>query len=187
MKIDIPKLVSEAQLTYPEVSLHMHSHAIGSSNDVIRAATDPLVRIGAHSSQGSKTGILFVGRGSRDATAYQTFHDVANRIAEEQHIPTSQYTCAFLAGMGSRFEQGLTTLHAAGNERLIVVPYLLFQGLLTNALPGQVTSWRGENVSRQQIEIVITRHLGVHSCVKEHVVGTVVGAVVEHLQYSFRA
>lgn len=196
MKEDIPQLVADTTTRFPNVTLRLLAQSIGSTLDVVRAATDH-ARIthlklqsltsstpyNVFSEQWGEThGLLFVGRGSKDESAYTRFHELAQSIASELQLTQAQYDCTFLAGIGKRFEAGLSTLQERGIRNITVLPYLLFRGLLTDALPRQVEAWQEQDVrTRDLLKVDIAPQLAIHPCVQEHIAAKVICGILERV------
>lgn len=84
--------------------------------------------------------LLVVGRGNRDACARRTFLDVAEAIRRRCGVARESFATGVLAGDGDPLEEAAVRLLQRRPQRVVVVPYLLFDGYLTRTLPERLRS-----------------------------------------------
>ena len=129
IKKDIPEILTSLRNQYPNVAVTVKD-PFGVQEEILDAIAE-LVRIesGILSPQDS---ILIVGRGSSDPSIYQSFKLISNGI--QNRLNAKQVSVCFLAAADPRFQHGLETAIKHTSGRVIVIPYLLFSGLLLNEI-----------------------------------------------------
>lgn len=133
-KNDIPHLLSEAKRRFPEVQFYL-TEVLGVDQRMIQAVVHHLL-VSGWSKEKHQATVVFVGRGSKDADAYQAFLQIVDMVCNKLDI--GQVCFAFLAGYGPRLEDVLPQSINANSKELYVVPYLLFEGRLSRQLPSQL-------------------------------------------------
>lgn len=84
----------------------------------------------------SQDSILIVGRGSSDDSIHTAFAEITKGIRER--LGTDEVSVCYLAAAEPRLEEGLESISENTTGRIIVIPYLLFSGLLLNEVNQKV-------------------------------------------------
>jgi sirohydrochlorin cobaltochelatase len=165
-KKDIPEAVHEAMLealaALPPDALSRGEHTrqadhLGLHGDILRLSELRLreALAGQPSVAAEKTLLVLVGRGSSDSAATQEMFEFAamcQRTAAAADVQT-----AFLAKASPGVAEVLDRAVAAGFQRVVVQPHLLFGGRLLTALRSLVASYAQRYVDTQWL---MTNHLG---------------------------
>lgn len=178
MKEDLPQLLEQVRIAYPHIVVQCVQGSIGVTHEVLHATSEHIdLAMEQRLSTVAHRAVLLVGRGSRDEQALQTFQSVATQIAARTGFHPHDVACACLTGLGLRLEQGLTRLVDAGVKQIVLVPYLLFQGVLMQRLPEQIEAWKQLNHS--SVEVFLTLPLARHSAVSEGIARRICSAAAE--------
>jgi sirohydrochlorin ferrochelatase len=158
VKNDVPSEIHEGRLRHPGVSLHMarpldiHPALLELCHVRYREAlaARPDVPPG-------QTLLLLVGRGTSDPDANANIARISRFLWESFGVAWASVAYAGLAAPG--VDEALAVCRRMGYGRIVVQPYLLFDGVLLKRI--------GEAAARQAasepgIEIVTTSHLRVH-------------------------
>jgi len=159
IKQDIPNVLEELRSTYPDVSIKVKD-PFGVQGPILDAIAE-LVRetVGK---VGLKDRVLIVGRGSSDPATLADFGLIVDGVKKRLGI-TGVSVC-YLAAAEPRFSEGLAAvLDAEG--KVIVIPYLLFSGLLIAEVTAEIGKW-----SKQGLEIYHTGILSEHRVIEDIVV-----------------
>lgn len=156
-KIDIPEILEQAKERYETIEFRY-----GKPLGVQEKLVDILVeRIEENSQISEEMEILLVGRGSSDMDAVNDTHRIAELL--QQKIQVSSVSKCFLTAATPRFETVLEDKIVSGSGQIVILPYLLFTGLLMNGIE--------KFVQRQRLhpnqEVVICNQLGSHRNVCE--------------------
>ncbi|KIL51765.1 sirohydrochlorin chelatase [Jeotgalibacillus campisalis] len=128
IKQDIPDEIAPLHKRYPDISITT-TEALG-VQEVILDAIAELVKRHLAGPIFSADSILLVGRGSSDPQTRIAFNQIAEGI--KRRLTVSSVDVCYLAAIEPTFDQGLETITAKEKGRIIVIPYLLFGGLLLN-------------------------------------------------------
>lgn len=173
---DIPLQLQAASRRHKSVAVRC-GRPFGAQPGLKMAAA---LRLGAVTGQSLRqlsdgASILFVGRGSQDASAHKEFEaamgcvqsfvvrDLAGRsrrggdagapFADEVRLP---FVACTLTGLGLSFRQALAGI---SRNSLVILPYLLFSGRLMAELEQARTDWQTAHPDR---ECSLTEPLGTH-------------------------
>lgn len=125
-KSDLPQMLKQIALRYPKVNFQLGT-PIGITRTMIDAVVEQLASV--HFPE--KAQIILVGRGSSDPDIQRDFAEVASRVKLRTALRTIEI--AFLYGAGPQLND-LIERNKEREEQLILVPYLLFTGLLNKSL-----------------------------------------------------
>ncbi|MDQ0154457.1 sirohydrochlorin chelatase [Robertmurraya andreesenii] len=125
MKRDIPDNVKRWKQKYPQIRIEL-LNALGVQEEIV----DGIVELIHESIIDLKRNdsILIVGRGSSDPDIYQAFAQIENML--RKRIKIESISTCYLAAAEPSFTCGLNRQLTNTTGRVIVVPYLLFSGLL---------------------------------------------------------
>lgn len=140
VKNDIPMALDRARHKYPHTSFHA-ARALGVDLRLIELLERRVQGVAALAlEEAKKTAVVVVGRGSSDPDANGDFYKLVRLFGEGRgyaHVlPT------FIGITRPLVEETLELVARTRPERLIVAPYMLFDGRLTAKLEGQVQKFR---------------------------------------------
>ncbi|MEW9500324.1 sirohydrochlorin chelatase [Jeotgalibacillus marinus] len=166
IKKDIPDSLIPLRKKYPHIKVKVAPPF--SVQDRILNAIGELVRSVVHDVN-LEDSILIVGRGSSDLAIHDAFTRISRGIKEKLGVRNIQV--CYLAAASPTFTVGLETIiQKARGERVIVVPYLLFPGLLLSEIIKEVNKRRNQGQS-----IVHTGPLSSHRVIKDIVIDRALG------------
>jgi sirohydrochlorin ferrochelatase len=103
-----------------------------------------------------KTAVLLLGHGSRAKEANDAMYRVAQDLRQTEQFAVVE--CAFLEMNQPDIAGGLTSCHAQGAKRIIIIPYFLHLGNhVQKDLPRLIGDWWAD---RPEVEIIMGQHLG---------------------------
>ncbi|NRD79228.1 sirohydrochlorin chelatase [Bacillus sp. BRMEA1] len=161
IKEDIPLALSGLKEKYPHIQIEVKD-PFGVQEQILDGVSE-LIKNEAHSLT-ELDSVLIVGRGSSDPAIQHAFKEIAVGIGER--INSKQITVCYLAASEPAFADSLESVSQHTPGRVIVVPYLLFPGLLLSEIDksvrlrqkkGQSISHTGPLCKHQIIEEIVTR------------------------------
>jgi sirohydrochlorin ferrochelatase len=164
MKKDIPEVIASLQHQYPKVHITIQN-AFGVQNVILDAIAE-LVRDEVGDLH-KEDGILLVGRGSSDPVIHEAFSKIEKGIVERLGIRVIS-TC-YLAATVPTFPEGLENILKKVQKRVIVVPYLLFPGLLLTEIE--------ERCQKHGQRIIQIDPLSRHKAMEKVVIHSAIGSV----------
>jgi sirohydrochlorin ferrochelatase len=160
IKEDIPTALSSLQVWYPNVQVNVRN-PFGVKDKILDSISE-LVRTAAGTVT-ARDSLLIVGRGSSDSSIHNSFKMIAEGLQER--LKTDQVSVCYLAATEPRLQEGLEAISETTVGRVIVIPYLLFSGLLLNEVD--------QNVRKRQLngqKIVHTGTLSRHRAIEDIVI-----------------
>ena len=133
-KEDVWKFVKEASRKRPDL-LIVREWAIGTDS----APIDALLSILPPADPATRDLVVMVGRGSLDPAANASLYYQGRRLWERRRGPEFRY--AFIGVTEPRLGPFLEELDPAGYDRLIVVPYFLFEGVLMERIRTAISAF----------------------------------------------
>nr|WP_205825385.1 sirohydrochlorin chelatase [Bacillus sp. RO1] len=178
IKEDIPEALEPLRVKYPQVSVEI-APAFGVQERIVEAISE-LVR-SAVGMVDATDSVLLVGRGSSDPAIHKAFAEIKTGLAEKLGI--SQVIVCYLAATTPLFAEGVERMSLEADGRVLVVPYLLFAGLLLSEVEREVRKRQ-----RSGEDILLIEPLSRHEVIQDIVVerATVTGkeeesvATVDH-------
>lgn len=152
-KTDVPASVNLARADHPGVAfaygrgLGVHPNLREVTAERLEAVVAPRLR--------ERTAVLLVGRGTSDPDANADLHRMARLVQEGRAWPLVEP--AFVGLTEPRVPAGLDRLRALGARRIVVMPYFLFIGVLTDRIVDQARAW-GD--AHPEVQVVTACHLG---------------------------
>lgn len=143
IKKDIPDVLLPLRENNPAVGVNM-ADPFGVQEEILDAVEE-LVRSVVEDISADDS-LLIVGRGSSDASIHKAFAAITKGIRER--LGTEKASVCYLAAANPRFEETLETVSQQATGKVIVIPYLLFSGLLLSEVIRNVKARqrRGENI-----------------------------------------
>jgi sirohydrochlorin cobaltochelatase len=132
-KRDLPAHLVTAQALHPHVNF-VYGRVLGVDQGMVRTCARLLAQPQAD------TAVLLVGRGSSDPEATADLAEVARLLRAQSEYPWVEV--AYLAIAEPTVAQGLAQCLAQGARRVILLPYLLFAGVLMDGLERLLEQWR---------------------------------------------
>ena len=166
MKTDIPSILRQWQARQPEVVLHL-GRPLGLSPGMVRAAADRIGQVLAadDASARAETLLLLIGRGSSDPDANADAAKLLRLLWEGLGLGW-----AMIAYTDVTFPHVVPGLeHAArlGYRRIVVLPYLLFTGVLMTRIAGWVEAAQADH---PHTDYRLASYLGDHHGVTDTVI-----------------
>jgi sirohydrochlorin ferrochelatase len=165
IKQDIPDALSSLKVKYPQIQVNVRD-PFGVQGLILDGVAE-LIRLTA-GEVGPDDRVLVVGRGSSDPAVHDDFAKITTGIRERLSI--EHVSVCFMAAAEPRLSEGLEMITIGAAGRVIVVPYLLFSGLLTAEVSQEVRK-------RQQHgqQILHTGPLSGHRVIEDIVVKRAIG------------
>jgi sirohydrochlorin ferrochelatase len=168
IKSDIPKTLEKLRNRFPHIPVEM-ADPFGVQQTIIDGVSDLIFQESPVLAKDDT--VLIVGRGSSDPGILEAFEEIRKKIADKTG---AKVKFCFLAAASPSFNEGLEDACSRSRGRIIVVPYLLFGGLLL----GEV-----ENAVRKKkklgVQIVHTGALSRHPAIENVVIARAAGKVGE--------
>jgi sirohydrochlorin cobaltochelatase len=157
VKVEIPEQLDIARRRHPEIAIH-YGGPIGIHHKIIDILQERLseteIDLGE---QDEETAILLVGRGSSDPDANGDFCKMARLLWEKS--PVSILETAFMGVTQPTLEQGLDRCIRLGAERILILPYFLFTGVLINRMADLVEKYQTRYPRRR---FTMAQYFGLH-------------------------
>lgn len=125
MKHDIPAELAAIRTRHPQIPITLQQ-AFGVQENILEAIAE-LVRENVQDLT-SEDSILIVGRGSSDPEIHTAFSEIEKGI--QKRLGVAKISSCYLAAAEPKFHDGLELILEQTTQRVIVIPYLLFSGLL---------------------------------------------------------
>ncbi len=158
-KNDVPAILNWAREEWPELTIR-YGAPLGPQIPLIQVlaqrAQEALER-GAGPVSPQETGLLLVGRGSRDPDSNSDVAKAARLLYEGRGFPWVDFCFYSLAT--PQVPESLERLLATGLRRVIVLPYLLFTGRIRQRIQEQA---QAVQAAHPEAEILVADHLGLH-------------------------
>ncbi|MFS0781179.1 sirohydrochlorin chelatase [Bacillus sp. 1P06AnD] len=170
IKEDIPFRLTALMKKHPGTQVFM-ANPFGVQESILDSIAEEIAR-----AAGNLTGedaILIVGRGSSDSSLQHHFSQITAGISERTGINNVQ--ACYLAAAKPAFPLAITELNRTTTGRLVVVPYLLFAGLLLSEVFSVV-----KEMQQTGNQTVVTEPLSRHKSMKDLVVAKVRGKGVQY-------
>lgn len=133
-KSDVWSFIHDLKVKFPEVKV-IRDWAIGTDQVPISVLIDLL----PPPEEDVRDRLIFVGRGSLDPNANASLYYQGRRLWERRGGPEFSY--AFIGVTMPRFKSVIEGLDPASFDRLLVVPYFLFEGVLMDRIRNTVNGF----------------------------------------------
>lgn len=174
IKTDIPKKLHHLKNQYPGVDV-IFGRPFGVHEAIPHLLWEKIMNSAVNLK--TKSHILLVGRGSSDQDVKRDLEKIASNVQKHYGIPSIQ--ACFLTGSEPSFEEALWSnrdLH----DQIIIVPYLLFSGLLINGMKHTINRYQQQS----KTSVTLCETLGYHPILKE-VLLTRINETLETKRYAF--
>jgi sirohydrochlorin ferrochelatase len=163
IKKDIPEALAKLKENYPAVQVKMRD-PFGVQGEILDAIGELVMSVAEDVTQ--EDTLLIVGRGSSDPSIHTAFAEIATGIGER--LGTEKVSVCYLAAASPRFEEGLEVASQQATGKVIVIPYLLFSGLLLSEVirnvrrrqgKGETIHWTGPLTEHRAIENLFIKQI----------------------------
>jgi sirohydrochlorin ferrochelatase len=138
IKQDIPQALAILKVKYPDIKINVKD-PFGVQSKILDAVAE-LVLETVEGPVGRQDRALVVGRGSSDPGIQADFTLIADGIKER--LGLEEVSVCYLAAAEPRLHEGFETIMEQPGSRVIVIPYLLFSGLLTTEVNQEIRKWQ---------------------------------------------
>lgn len=156
IKNDIPEALLSLQQKYPQIQVTM-ADPFGVQERILDAIAQ---MVKASSVWSGSEALLVVGRGSSDPAIHEAFGKIIAGL--EWRLGTKTVSVCYLAAASPSFQKGIEDISQETKARVIVIPYLLFGGLLLDEIDREVNNRIGQGRN-----IVHTGCLSRHQAIQE--------------------
>ena len=140
-KGDIPAALRREELRHPGLSFR-YARPLGPHPALLAEAEARLLAV-VPREQWADTAVVLVGRGATDPDANSEIAKTARLLLEGRGLGTVE-TC-FISLARPSVPEGLDRARRLGYERVVVLPWFLFAGVLPNRITAQATAWADEH------------------------------------------
>ncbi len=164
-KKDIPTYIERAQKQYPDKKFHV-SPALGAHPLMIDIVNQSIEQVLDRSAKvdPKETLLLVIGRGTSDQEVIEELKGIGKQVQKKWNF--GQLEFCYMAVNKPTIEDGFALCRQTTAKRIIVVPYLLFYGVLLDKI---IKSFQEINQSRPETEVHVSKVLGNHPNVVEAV------------------
>lgn len=155
VKSDVPEAIEEARRRFPAVRFEAAAE-LGVDPVMISIALDragAAVPLGGR--EAARTVLLTIGRGSLDSDANGNFYKVSRIVAEQGGFARPEL--CFIAVASPLLPEALERVALSTPERLLVLPYFLFEGLLVEQVRAEVAGFAARHPA---IDVRLAAFLG---------------------------
>ncbi|PFW88117.1 cobalamin biosynthesis protein CbiX [Bacillus pseudomycoides] len=134
VKEDIPNELKKMKNKYPHIVM-TYGNPFGVSESLVSAA----YKGSGIKEYENEVTLLLVARGSSDPETLQDIKHIASLFEQEEKV--GKVEVCYLAAAEPRFEEKLKVVVNRANENIVVLPYLLFTGLLMKHIEREVRNY----------------------------------------------
>lgn len=157
IKKDIPMVLGSLQKKYPQINLDVKD-PFGVQGSILDGVAELVSGIADGVGPGDQ--LLIVGRGSSDPAIHEDFSVIADGL--KARLGTGHAAVCYLAAAKPTLDEGLESITQNAGSRVIVVPYLLFSGLLMGGISQKVS-----RLQRKGWKIIHTSPLSSHEIIED--------------------
>ncbi|WP_459501029.1 sirohydrochlorin chelatase [Bacillus sp. C1] len=139
VKEDIPNELKKIKHKYPHIAL-TYGNPFGVSESLVSAAYEG----SGMKAFESEVTVLLVARGSSDPRTLQDIRRIASLFEQKEKV--RKVEVCYLAAAEPRFEGKLDEVIKKVPGNIVVLPYLLFTGLLMKHIESEVHRYRSSNI-----------------------------------------
>lgn len=155
-KTDIPEALLPLQRQYPHIRVSV-ADPFGVQERILDAIAEMVRDSGVWS---GREALLIVGRGSSDPAIHEAFGKITEGL--KRRLELEAVSVCYLAATTPSFQQGITEISREIKADVIVIPYLLFGGLLLDEIDQEVNERK-----RKGQQILHTGCLSRHQAIQE--------------------
>ncbi|WP_243521289.1 sirohydrochlorin chelatase [Bacillus pseudomycoides] len=139
VKEDIPNELQKMKNKYPYITI-TYGNPFGVSESLVSATYEGS---GIKEYESGVT-LLLVARGSSDPRALQDISRISSLFEQEEKV--RRVEICYLAAAEPRFEEKLKEVAKRKEENIVILPYLLFTGLLMKHIEREVRGYDSSNI-----------------------------------------
>ncbi|KAB7668862.1 sirohydrochlorin chelatase [Bacillus sp. B1-b2] len=158
-KKDIPEVLARLQLEYPSISLN-YGKPIGVHPKMIEILAEKMKEAELYQNLEKETLVLLVGRGSSDPDVKDDLGKIA--FLMEEYVPNVKVWDCYLTAAQPSFEEALFLANESSYQKIVVIPYLLFTGILMKSMEKTIKEWQSDD---KKFELL--PYLGYHPNIAE--------------------
>jgi sirohydrochlorin cobaltochelatase len=140
-KGDIPAALEREKLRHPGLAFR-YGRPLGAHPDLLTVAEQRLAAV-VPREQWPDTAVVLVGRGATDPDANADIAKTARLLQEGRRIGTVE--TAFISLAEPSVPAGLERARRLGYQRVVVLPWFLFAGVLPDRIVVQAAAWAAEH------------------------------------------
>lgn len=164
IKHDIPMILTSLQEKYPYIRIDVKD-PFGVQESMLDGIAELVLdNIGGVKSQDR---LLIVGRGSSDPVIKSDFAAISEGL--KMRLGIDHVSVCFLAAAKPTLDEGLEAIAQNACSRVIVVPYLLFSGLLFAEISQKIS-----RLKKHGLDIIHTSPLSSHQIIEDIVISRAV-------------
>ncbi|MEK4029422.1 sirohydrochlorin chelatase [Pseudobacillus sp. FSL P4-0506] len=188
-KIHIPHEIDEAKEKYPAVQF-TYGKPIGIHYEAVDICKNRVLETGEYK-EGSdeQTAVILLGRGGSDADANSDLFKITRLLWEKLPVPIIE--TAFIGVTSPSLEETVEKTIRLGAEKVIILPYFLFTGVLIKRLESMTEQFR---LAYPGVSFSLAEYFGFHpklkTVIKDRVEEVLKGEVYmncDTCQYRFEA
>ncbi len=166
IKQDIPQSIASMQARFPDVEVHV-KEPFGVQGTILDAMEELVLASVANLANQDQ--LLIVGRGSSDPSIHADFLNIVNGM--KKRLGIEHVSVCYLAAAEPRFSERLEDIIKIAEGKIIILPYLLFSGLLLAEVNQKVLQWK-----KRGKDIAHTGPLSRHESIEELVIARAAGS-----------
>jgi len=155
VKKDLPVELDEARAHYPRIPI-LYGRPLGMGQQVQQVLLERLWEV-VKPEELEPMALLHVGRGSPDSSATQELEGVANGLKKQ--LRCHFMAISFVDRAKPSVAEGLEACRVSGAKGILVLPCLLFPGIVLNRIHHAVQEFK---LSHPDFPLVMASCLGVH-------------------------
>lgn len=153
-RVDLPGILAAARARHPQLTI-VQSDVLGHDHRLVDAVRDRITETGV-ATDDTRTGVVLAAVGSSDSRANDRTRALAGVLAEGNRWAT---TACFATSAEPTVGQAISLLRSRGVERIVIAPWFLAPGRLTDRL--------GTAALDAAPEVVFAETIGAHRNVAE--------------------
>lgn len=130
-KKDIPEVLEKLSTEYPHVQIK-YSRPIGVHSQMVEIVADKIRETPLYKETNKKILVILVGRGSSDPDVKRDLGKIASLI--EKRVDRIAVQDCYLTAAKPSFEEALQMAEHSAYSHVLVIPYLLFTGILMKSM-----------------------------------------------------
>lgn len=151
-KIDIPEILVGLTKEYPEIKIR-YGRPIGVHEKMVEIVVEKIKK--SPLSHTNELLVLLVGRGSSDPEVKRDLGNIAALV--EAKLPGIAVKDCYLTAAAPSFIEGIEYANASSYKNILVIPYLLFTGILMKSMTKTI-----KELADSQKIYELTPYLGYH-------------------------
>ncbi|WP_312094718.1 sirohydrochlorin chelatase [Niallia sp.] len=151
-KKDIPEVLEKLSIKYPHVQIK-YGRPIGVHPQMVEIVADKIRNTSLYQETNEEILVILVGRGSSDPDVKQDLGKIASLI--EKRVERITVEDCYLTAAQPSFEEALQIAEHSTYRHVLVIPYLLFTGILMKSMEKTINK-----IKSTDKEYVLAPYLG---------------------------